>query len=120
MRCTVTVLSRAVPVSACSGAVGDALAPTSTVMAAREAVSSYRSPISTVDPLTVTIAASGDILSHQPVTTSAQAYAAVTEIVYDYAPMFAPIRELLDLVNLALCHPQTPISRDNTNLGITG
>src|SRR5690606_31176669 len=67
-------------------------------------------------PLTVTIAAAGDILPHAPVNASAAEYAQGTGGDFDYAPMFADVAPLLSAADLALCHLETPLSTDNTNL----
>lgn len=63
---------------------------------------------------TITIAASGDQLPHAPVLRSAAAHA--TGGGYDFGPMFAQIKPLVSSADLALCHMETPLSADNTNL----
>lgn len=63
---------------------------------------------------TITIAASGDVLPHASVLHSAAANAA--DGGYDFGPMFARITPLVSSADLALCHLETPISADNTNL----
>lgn len=85
-----------------------------------EVASPTPSPTPTPEPLEVTIAATGDILPHSPVTQSAMNYAASSGGTYDYSPMFAQITDLINDVDLAICHVETPISRDNTNLGVPG
>ncbi|MGB5935043.1 MAG: CapA family protein [Ornithinimicrobium sp.] len=63
---------------------------------------------------TITIAASGDELPHAPVLESASANASGGG--YDFGPMFAQIEPLVSSADLALCHMETPLSADNTNL----
>lgn len=82
--------------------------------------SAVPTPTPTVEPLSITVSASGDILSHYPVTLSAAANAAPGSGSYDYAPMFELIKPTLEAADLAICHMETPISRDNSNLGIPG
>lgn len=63
---------------------------------------------------TITIAASGDELPHKSVLDSAAANASGDG--YDFGPMFAQIKPLVSSADLALCHMETPLSADNTNL----
>jgi poly-gamma-glutamate synthesis protein (capsule biosynthesis protein) len=66
-------------------------------------------------PETVTVAFTGEILSHSPVFRQAAAYATGDQS-YDYGPMFAEISPLLEAADLAICHLETPVSPDNTAL----
>ena len=64
-----------------------------------------------------TIAVTGDILLHMPVTARAAQYASERgEGVRDFRPMFDAIRPLLSGADLALCHLETPLSPDGQNL----
>lgn len=65
-------------------------------------------------PVVATIVAAGDILTHPPVTHSAISYAGGAG--YDYSPMFAEVAGVLQAAPLAICHMETPLSPDNTNL----
>ena len=75
-------------------------------------------------PVEITIAASGDILPHTWVNVSARIYAGsqdrsmypVDGDSYDYTPMFADVADLVSAADLALCHLETPLSPDSTNL----
>lgn len=77
-------------------------------------------------PLSVTIAASGDVLPHTWVNVSARMYAGASDrslvpppdAEFDYAPMFADIADLVGAADLSLCHLETPLSPDNTNLSV--
>jgi hypothetical protein len=60
------------------------------------------------------IVASGDILLHLPVQASGRANAGGTG--YDFNPMFDDVRALLSSADLAICHLETPLSGDDTNL----
>ena len=74
----------------------------------------------------VTIAASGDVLAHTWVNTSARMYAGHPErdlypvdgASYDYTPMFADIAGIVSAADLAICHMETPLSPDNTGLSV--
>jgi poly-gamma-glutamate synthesis protein (capsule biosynthesis protein) len=69
-------------------------------------------------PLEITLAATGDILAHSRLNLTANAYAGSVEGRYDYSPMFADVAPLISEADLALCHLETPLSPDNTNLSI--
>jgi poly-gamma-glutamate capsule biosynthesis protein CapA/YwtB (metallophosphatase superfamily) len=63
-------------------------------------------------PEPFTIAATGDVLIHQPVADQAAAYGSP----YDFRPMFEEIRPFIEPVDLAICHVETPLSWTNTEL----
>lgn len=67
-------------------------------------------------PVTVTIVGAGDILPHSPVIRNANRNAGGAAGAYDFAPMFADVTPLIEEGDLALCHLETPLSPDNTNL----
>lgn len=67
-------------------------------------------------PLEITIGAAGDILPHAPVLANAQLNAGGEG--YDFSPMFADVSELLSDNDLTICHMETPVSADNTNLTV--
>lgn len=66
-------------------------------------------------PATFTLVFSGEVLSHGPVISQAAADGN-DELAYDYRPMFAEVQPLLDGVDFAVCHVETPVSADNTDL----
>ncbi len=68
------------------------------------------------EPQEVTIGAAGDILPHSRVLANAKASAGGGEGAYDFGPMFADVEPLLSEPDLTLCHLETPISLDNTDL----
>lgn len=69
-------------------------------------------------PLTVHLTAIGDILSHSRVNVTANRYAGGAPGAYDYTPMFAEVAPLLGAGDLTLCHMETPLSPDDTNLSV--
>ena len=67
----------------------------------------------TPPPRTATLAFTGDLLPHSPVTNAAAANA---EEGWDFRPMFDEVRPILSAADLAICHVESPVSRDDTNL----
>ncbi len=59
-----------------------------------------------------TLAATGDVLLHTPVMRAAL----VGGTTRDFAPMFAEVRDELAGADWAICHMETPISPDGTDL----
>lgn len=84
---------------------GAAVAPTTTAPTPEPAA-----------PRTFTLAFTGDVLSHGGVTRQAAANAARAGGGYDYRPMFAAVRPMISAADLAICHLETPLSRDNSGL----
>ncbi|MGI9624377.1 MAG: CapA family protein [Acidimicrobiales bacterium] len=72
-------------------------------------------PIPTPSERTVTLAFSGEVLSHGPVMSQAAANGGDGQT-FDYRPMFADVAPLLEAADLAVCHVETPVSADNSNL----
>ncbi|MDO5739342.1 MAG: CapA family protein [Ornithinimicrobium sp.] len=79
---------------------------------------SVASPDDAKAPAEVTIAAIGDILAHSRLNLTANEYAGYAEGKYNYDPMFADVAPLISSADLSLCHMETPLSPDNTNLSI--
>lgn len=67
----------------------------------------------------VTIGATGDLLAHESVIDSARVDTG-DATTYDFSPMFADVTDLLRETDVALCHLETPVSKDNTELSRTG
>lgn len=68
----------------------------------------------TAPPVEVTIAFTGDLLAHAPISRQAAAYGGSSG--YDYGPMFAEVAPVLSEADLAICHLETPLSPDGSNL----
>jgi poly-gamma-glutamate capsule biosynthesis protein CapA/YwtB (metallophosphatase superfamily) len=64
----------------------------------------------------VTLIASGDVLPHGPVLRRAGADGARAGQPYDFHPMFAELRPLVAAADLAVCHLETPLSRDGRDI----
>lgn len=67
------------------------------------------------EPRSFTVAATGDLLIHSPVWHSARA-AAGADAEFDFRPMFDDVAGVFEAADLALCHLEVPLSRDNTDL----
>ncbi|NNC79727.1 MAG: CapA family protein [Acidimicrobiales bacterium] len=75
-------------------------------------------PTTTTPPplRTATLAFTGDTLAHRGVVRQAKAYAADSELDYDFAPMYRLVEPYLSAADVAICHLETPLSIDNRNL----
>ncbi|MDO5719712.1 MAG: CapA family protein [Actinomycetaceae bacterium] len=111
------ILASTLPIAACGSSTSS---PEPSESPQPTDIATTASPSPTPDPIEITIAASGDILPHQAVVESAMRNAEGSDKAYDFTPMFSQITGLLNEVDLALCHVETPISPDNTNLGVPG
>jgi poly-gamma-glutamate capsule biosynthesis protein CapA/YwtB (metallophosphatase superfamily) len=60
------------------------------------------------------LAATGDLLLHEPVTRRARVLAGGRG--YDFRPLFASVRPLLAAADLAICHLETPLSGDDQRI----
>ena len=82
---------------------------------ARSGASAHSSPSGSRGATgTITIGGSGDILAHNPVIASARANAGGAG--YDFTPMFASVKQRLSALDVAICHQETPVSLDDTQL----
>ncbi len=68
------------------------------------------------DTRSALLAFTGDTLAHGAVVRQAAANASGSDADYDFAPMFAHIAPYLSTADLAICHLETPLSPDNTDL----
>lgn len=66
-------------------------------------------------PERFTMVLGGDVLVHTGVWSQAAAYAGAGER-FDFRPMFAPLRTLLTVADVAICHLETPVSPNDANL----
>jgi poly-gamma-glutamate capsule biosynthesis protein CapA/YwtB (metallophosphatase superfamily) len=65
-------------------------------------------------PVSFTLAATGDLLIHEPVTRRARALAGGHG--YDFRPLLAEVRPILSAADLAICHLETPLSPDDRRI----
>ncbi len=65
-------------------------------------------------PRMFTVVATGDILIHSAVWESAVSYAGGNG--YDFLPMFEPLRSRVESADLAICHMEVPLSKDNRGI----
>jgi poly-gamma-glutamate synthesis protein (capsule biosynthesis protein) len=107
--------------AACSATAGSASGPGGAGGAGGDAgggdgAGTTAAPATTFVPRHLTLAASGDILIHAPVQADAHANAHGQG--YDFDPMFAQIKGVVSGADFAICHQETPISKDDTNLTV--
>lgn len=101
-----------------SGAAGDGSATGSASAPATAEEPGTAAGETSDGPVEITVAAIGDILAHSRLNLTANAYADGADGAYDYTPMFADVAPLISAADLALCHMETPLSPDNTNLSV--
>ena len=122
---TLALLTGLAGLAACSGGSGDPTAVTkpgassSSTGSATSASSSSTTTPTPDPPKTITIGASGDLLTHVAVRRSAEAYAGRAGT-YDFSPMFAKVKKLISSADISLCHMETPLTSTNTNLSRPG
>ena len=118
---TLVALAVAAALAACAGPTGDPGPPPGTAgesatTAPGPTATRTPSPSPTPTPVTVSIVGAGDILPHSPVIVNANRNAGGAAGAYDFAPMFADVAPLITEADLAICHLETPLSADNTDL----
>ena len=92
-------------------------ASTTTLVAAPPASTERPSTTSPPPPLrTATLAFTGDTLSHRGIVRQAATWAAGTDAEYDFAPFFRLVQPYLEAADVAICHLETPLSPDNSDL----
>lgn len=104
--------------AACSLTDGDRRALSTTPgAAASPSSSSFTPPTVTGKPVSLTFAASGDILAHPQVLAHARKFGGG---VYDFTPMFAPVAPWVSKADIAVCQMETPVSADERIWGTAG
>lgn len=68
----------------------------------------------------VSVIAGGDILTEALVRAVAAAHGAATGARFDFAPMFAPVRPLIESADVAICHMELPIGTAGGSYGNHG
>lgn len=72
---------------------------------------SHRRAAAPRGPATVTVAATGDFLLHQPLITQAAEDAATSgHRGWDFLPMLRQLRPLIDTADIGICHLETPVA----------
>lgn len=66
----------------------------------------------TPGPAAFTVAVAGDLLPHLPLVERAGAYGRERGARYDFGPMLAPLAPILTAADLAVCHLEVPLARD--------
>jgi poly-gamma-glutamate synthesis protein (capsule biosynthesis protein) len=63
-------------------------------------------------PDEISLAFAGDLLTHLPVADVAARYGAEQGVRYDFGPMLAPMQPILEAADVAICHLEVPVARD--------
>lgn len=66
----------------------------------------------TPGPDSLSIAMAGDLLTHLPLVAQAGAYGRDAGVRYDFGPMLAPMAPIVGGADLAICHLEVPLARD--------
>ena len=66
------------------------------------------------------LVATGDVLTENAVNAAASSLALGTAARYDFAPLFAPISEMISSADIAICHMELPVGRPGERAGIYG
>ncbi|RMH81632.1 MAG: CapA family protein, partial [Actinomyces sp.] len=104
--------SASAPVAATAGATSS-----TTTTATTTSTTTTTTTTTTVPPRHATLAFTGDLLPHSPVTRTAAANAAAAgRDGYDFGPMFERVRPILAGADLAICHLETPVSADDSDI----
>ncbi|HYJ74552.1 MAG TPA: CapA family protein [Kineosporiaceae bacterium] len=115
--------SAVVAVLLATGALGgcsstDAGAPAASTSPARATVPASPRPTTTPapppDPNAFTLVATGDLLIHKPVANRALADGGGRR--YDFRRMLTQVKPLVAGADLALCHIETPLSKDDSDI----
>jgi poly-gamma-glutamate synthesis protein (capsule biosynthesis protein) len=64
----------------------------------------------------MTLAFTGDLLPHLPLVAVARGYGADHGDRYDFKPMLAPMRPIIETADLAICHLEVPAAADQDRL----
>lgn len=67
-------------------------------------------------PREATLLFTGDIIPHSPVVRAAAIAAEGTDRAHDFRPLFAQVTERIAAADLAICHLETPLTKDLNNL----
>jgi hypothetical protein len=71
-------------------------------------------------PRSFSLIATGDILTESLVTSAAAAHAVGTGPRYNFAPLFAPVTDMLSAADIAICHMEIPIGAPGARIGVYG
>ena len=101
----------------CNPPVNDRYCPTAPVR--RDQLASFLARALGLEPVeppprpTFSLAFTGDVLVHRPVWERA----ALTAEPFDFRPMFAPVASVIGGADVAVCHLETPLTRDGALSG---
>jgi poly-gamma-glutamate synthesis protein (capsule biosynthesis protein) len=67
-------------------------------------------------PKSITLAFAGDLLPHLPLVGVAAGYGRQSGTRYDFTPMLAPMRPVIEGADVAICHLEVPMAADQDQL----
>ncbi len=65
---------------------------------------------SVVAARSISIAVTGELLPHPSIVEHARRYGSTTGRPYDFAPLFEPLRPVIESADLAICHLEVPVA----------
>lgn len=98
------------------------VSPTSTTTSAVTTTSAATTTTSTVTttrprgPQAISVAMAGDLLIHMPIVDQARRNAGSAGRRFDFGPMLAPMHPVISPADLALCHLEVPMAKDQNRL----
>jgi poly-gamma-glutamate synthesis protein (capsule biosynthesis protein) len=96
------------------------VASTTTTVVPSTTVAATAEPTAATNPpprlRTATLAFTGDTLSHRGIVRQAAIQAQGSDHEYDFAPFFREVQQYLAAADVAICHLETPLSPDNSDL----
>jgi poly-gamma-glutamate synthesis protein (capsule biosynthesis protein) len=69
-----------------------------------------------VEPITLTVAVTGEILPHPSVVEHARRFGGSSGHAFDFAPLFSDLSPVLGAADLAICHLEVPVAPPGSSL----
>src|SRR5664280_1017287 len=101
-------------VAGCLTGAGTTGAPQPRASQPGASLSAAAAPAPSPRPAGFTLAITGDLLIHEPIVDKARQWA--NGAGYDFRPAFAAVKPILSAADLAICHLETPLSRDDNDI----
>lgn len=101
-------------VAGCLTRAGTTGAPQPRASQPGASLSAAAAPAPSPRPAGFALAITGDLLIHEPIVDKARQWA--NGAGYDFRPAFAAVKPILSAADLAICHLETPLSRDDSDI----